>query len=271
MTAAEQDFGIYIQENKEQRERIVLLIQKGMTISKIKKLASKQLKTKQKQVKKLYLSSGKEVKFVDELKQDAEVFVSYGELFYKTTDKDEIIEEFKISILGSGGVGKSALTLRFIRNCFVQEWDPTVEDAYSKIFEINSKKTKLSILDTAGQDNFESMRPHWLRDKDGYIFVFALNSSESFQDLDKFVKLHEEINYERNVPIILVGNKTDIKERSISQEIAQNLAKKVNAKYIETSALNGENVEEIFKNIVIQCRIQGVKDLKPILSKCIIM
>ena len=55
-------------------------------------------------------------------------------------------------MLGRGGVGKSALTLRFVRNFFVEEWDPTIEDAYRKTLDVDDSLCTIEILDTAGQD-----------------------------------------------------------------------------------------------------------------------
>lgn len=61
-------------------------------------------------------------------------------------------ETFHLSVLGSGGVGKSALTLRFVRDYFVRDWDPTIEDAYRKAITVDEGLCMLEILDTAGQD-----------------------------------------------------------------------------------------------------------------------
>lgn len=61
-------------------------------------------------------------------------------------------ETFHLSVLGSGGVGKSALTLRFVRDYFVKDWDPTIEDAYRKAITVDDNLCMLEILDTAGQD-----------------------------------------------------------------------------------------------------------------------
>jgi small GTP-binding protein len=61
-------------------------------------------------------------------------------------------ETFHMSVLGSGGVGKSALTLRFVRDYFVKDWDPTIEDAYRKAITVDDGLCMLEILDTAGQD-----------------------------------------------------------------------------------------------------------------------
>lgn len=106
-----------------------------------------------------------------------------------------------ISVLGSGGVGKSAVTLRFVREYFVKDWDPTIEDAYRKPVNIDDDSCMLEILDTAGQDvsycatharesyatgeswlqDFESLRAQWMMDKDGYVFVYSMDSRGSLR------------------------------------------------------------------------------------------
>jgi len=73
----------------------------------------------------------------------------------------------KIAVLGAGGVGKSSLTIRFIRNIFVSAWSPTIEDEYRKAVSVDDVVSILHILDTAGQDEFTTMRAQWMTDKDG--------------------------------------------------------------------------------------------------------
>lgn len=115
-------------------------------------------------------------------------------------------------MLGSGGVGKSALTLRFVRDYFVKDWDPTIEDAYRKTLDVDEKLCMLEILDTAGQDDFESLRAQWMMDKDGYMFVYSMDSRVSLHELQPFFDLHMQINEgKRQIPpIIMVANKKDL-------------------------------------------------------------
>jgi len=60
------------------------------------------------------------------------------------------MEDYKIVVLGSGGVGKSALTVQFIEGVFVDKYDPTIEDSYRHEVEIDGQLCKLEVLDTAG-------------------------------------------------------------------------------------------------------------------------
>mmetsp|Transcript_1486 Transcript_1486/g.1896 ORF Transcript_1486/g.1896 Transcript_1486/m.1896 type:complete len:86 (-) Transcript_1486:463-720(-) len=62
------------------------------------------------------------------------------------------MSEFKVVVIGSGGVGKSALTIQYIQNHFVDEYDPTIEDSYRKQVTIDNETSVLDILDTAGQE-----------------------------------------------------------------------------------------------------------------------
>jgi len=63
-----------------------------------------------------------------------------------------------LKVLGSGAVGKSALTIRLVTDNFLDEYDPTIEDSYRKQAVIDNKVALLDILDTAGQDEFSSMQ-----------------------------------------------------------------------------------------------------------------
>ncbi len=228
------------------------MIRVGDNMSKFKKAAGVKLGIK---AKKVYLSTGAEVQEVDEMQNNDLLFISQGEPFYKTVGGGSGQETLHVSVLGSGGVGKSALTLRFVRDFFVKDWDPTIEDAYRKTVDVDDKLCMLEILDTAGQDDFESLRPQWMMDKDGYIFVYSMNSAESLAQLQPFFDLHAQINEGKNVPIVLVANKRDVVEKQpakleVSSEQGRKAAAEHGAQYVETSALTGEGVGDVFESFV---------------------
>ena len=92
-------------------------------------------------------------------------------------------------------------------------------------------------MDTAGQDDYQGMLDSWINFAEGFLLVFAINDKDSFESLvrrrDRILKLKKG----QNCPIVLVGNKCDLeKERRVSQEEANDIARQWNAKYIETSA-----------------------------------
>jgi len=115
-----------------------------------------------------------------------------------------------ICMLGSGAVGKSALTLQFIQGQFVADYDPTIEDAYRKHITIDRNALLLDVLDTAGQEDFIALRTSWMRNKDGFVLAFSIVDRKSFADCQQFYDQLCEV-YEENVPpFVLVGNKADL-------------------------------------------------------------
>ena len=234
----------------------IIVLKGKMDFAKLKLMAGKKLSVK---AKRIFQADGTEIESLESVHNNDQLYVSTGGPFFKESAQGSTKgdESFSISVLGTGGVGKSALTLRFIRDIFVEEWDPTIEDAYRKTFETDDKMCTVEILDTAGQDDFLSLRPQWMIEKDAYVFVYSMISENSLQELEHFFELHQQINQDRNVPIIMVANKKDLVNSSkeiVSSETGASIAERYSAKYIETSAYSGENVEEVFKECIREIR-----------------
>ena len=96
--------------------------------------------------------------------------------------------ENKIVVLGGGGVGKSALTIRLVTDNFLEEYDPTIEDSYRKQVSIDNTVALLDILDTAGQEEFASMQDQWIREGKGFLLVYTITSQQSFDEMKTFYK-----------------------------------------------------------------------------------
>lgn len=92
-----------------------------------------------------------------------------------------LMREYKVVVLGSGGVGKSALTVQFVTGTFIEKYDPTIEDFYRKEIEVDSSPSVLEILDTAGTEQFASMRDLYIKNGQGFILVYSLVNQQSFQ------------------------------------------------------------------------------------------
>ena len=158
----------------------------------------------------------------------------------------------RIVMVGSGGVGKPSLTLQFMYNDFVSEYEPTKADSYRKELIIDGDVINLDIMDTAGQEEYVNVRDNYLRAGDGFLCVFSLTERESF----RFTKeLREQILRVKSdivdIPFILVGNKIDLTDdRQVSEEEALQLALEWRCKYIETSAKTCLNVDNAFYEIV---------------------
>src|SRR5438128_9220601 len=94
--------------------------------------------------------------------------------------------EYKLVIVGGGGVGKSALTIQLIQNHFIDEYDPTIEDSYRKQVTIDDNTSLLDILDTAGQEEYSAMRDQYMRTGEGFLLVYAITSRASFEETTTF-------------------------------------------------------------------------------------
>ncbi|CAO4366370.1 Protein CBR-RAS-1 [Caenorhabditis briggsae] len=157
----------------------------------------------------------------------------------------------RIVVVGGGGVGKSALTIQFIQRYFVQDYDPTIEDSYTKQCFVDEDLCKLEILDTAGQEEFSTMREQYLRTGSGFLIVFAVTDRNSFEEVKKLHELICRIKDRDDFPIILVGNKADLEnERHVARHEAEELAHRLAIPYLECSAKLRKNVDEAFFDIV---------------------
>ncbi|XP_049672032.1 ras-related protein Rap-2a isoform X2 [Accipiter gentilis] len=111
------------------------------------------------------------------------------------------MREYKVVVLGSGGVGKSALTVQFVTGTFIEKYDPTIEDFYRKEIEVDASPSVLEILDTAGTEQFASMRDLYIKNGQGFILVYSLVNQQSFQDIrpmrDQIIRVKR---YFREVP-----------------------------------------------------------------------
>ncbi|CAG7818738.1 unnamed protein product [Allacma fusca] len=131
-------------------------------------------------------------------------------------DKSKMTE-YKLVVVGAGGVGKSALTIQLIQNHFVDEYDPTIEDSYRKQVVIDGETCLLDILDTAGQEEYSAMRDQYMRTGEGFLLVFAVNNSKSFEDISMYREQIKRVKDADDVPMVLVGNKCDLQTRTKHQ------------------------------------------------------
>jgi len=174
---------------------------------------------------------------------------------------DEYDFLFKSIVVGDGGVGKTALTLRFSKGFFTEDYKMTIGvDFHVKTIMIETEdegslRVKLQIWDTGGQERFSSIRPMYYRGSLGALLIFDLTSYESFEHLPQWI---EEVrsNIKNDVPFLLVGNKSDLlNERAISPEEINSFTEKFNLYYMETSAKTGEGVGDCF--YILACLMVG--------------
>nr|XP_056704665.1 GTP-binding protein Rit2 [Euleptes europaea] len=163
--------------------------------------------------------------------------------------------EYKVVMLGSGGVGKSAMTMQFISHRFPDYHDPTIEDAYKAQVQIDNEPAYLDILDTAGQAEFTAMRDQYMRGGEGFIICYSITDRQSFQEAAEFKELIYRVRRTYDIPLVLVGNKIDLKEfRQVSREEGMNLARQYGCPFFETSAAFHFYIDDVFYRLVREIR-----------------
>jgi len=160
--------------------------------------------------------------------------------------------EYKLVILGAGGVGKSALTMRLVQGVFVEKYDPTIEDFYRHQIEVDGAPCTLEILDTAGTEQFAAMRQLYIANGHAFALVYSIDSQASFLELQTIHQQIVDVKSSSQVAMVLVGNKCDMEmDREVSKEQADQLATRSwNCSFIETSAKTDTNVRELFVELV---------------------
>ena len=162
---------------------------------------------------------------------------------------------FKTIVVGDGAVGKTAITYRYAENKFQENYKMTIGvDFTIKRLKMSNKVIKCQIWDTGGQERFSKIRPLYYRGALGCLVVYDVTKAESFEHLDQW--FDEVRTHCQDIPIIIVGNKIDLKNRKISPQKARAYASKKSKElgykipYLETSAKTGETIKKVFTDLV---------------------
>ena len=170
----------------------------------------------------------------------------------ESISEDYYDEKVKLMIIGETKTGKTSLISRYCKNEFTDSpYLSTIGiDFQIKNLTMNSKKIRLQIWDTAGEERFRNIAKNYYQSSDGFIIVYDISSSESFQTLNYWI---EEIksNSPELSKLILVGNKCDIEDkRQVKKEDGKEYAKKQKIKFYEVSAKEGTNINTAFDTLV---------------------
>ena len=158
---------------------------------------------------------------------------------------------FKVLLLGDSDVGKSSLILRYTEETFNSKLVNSIGvDFKMKKEEIDEKVIKVQIWDTAGHEKFRAITYSYYRGANAIIIVFDLSDKKSFISITEWLKQIEK-HAKENVFKFLVGNKSDlVEERKVTFKEAKDYADKHNLPYIETSAKEGININELFESSI---------------------
>jgi len=174
------------------------------------------------------------------------------------------MQHIKLVILGSGGVGKTAVTIQFLENHFIESYDPTIEDYYRKQIHLDNKSYFVDILDTAGQEEYSAMRNLYYKAGNGFIIVYDITNRKSFYEVSE---IREQIlRHRSHVPITICGNKSDMYlHREVLTSEGRDLAEKFKCSFFETSAKSHSNVDQVWHDMIRQ--IVGTKEPKKLGKK----
>lgn len=164
----------------------------------------------------------------------------------------------KIVLIGDGACGKTCLLEVFKRNKFPEEYVPTVVDNFIKVVEFDTEKhisVSLALWDTAGQDDYDTIRPLSYRDTDLVMLCYAIDNKKNIDNIEK-KWLMEIKNYCPNAKYFLVALKRDLRndpetrlEDLITEDEGKEIARKIKAeKFFECSALKRHNVNVVFES-----------------------
>jgi small GTP-binding protein len=162
------------------------------------------------------------------------------------------MSSLRVIVMGIGGVGKSAITNRFVMGRWIEKYDPTVEESYQTTIDVDGRALQVEILDTAGQDEYTALRETFLHTGDGFLLVYSITDDQTVEELRGIREQILRIPRNRQIPIIVVGNKVDMSatDRAVSTEEGSALAEEFGASFIEVSAKDNYKVKEAFENLV---------------------
>ena len=161
----------------------------------------------------------------------------------------------KVIMVGSGSTGKSALTLQFMYDEFVEDYEPTKADSYQKKIVLDGEEVQIDILDTAGEEDYAAIRDNYFRSGEGFLCVFSITQDETFQAVKEFREQIVRVKEKETIPFILVGNKSDLTDqRAVTLANAQAQANEWKVPYVETSAKTRENVDKVFFDLMREIR-----------------
>ncbi|AQZ11347.1 CDC42 (YLR229C) [Zygosaccharomyces parabailii] len=174
------------------------------------------------------------------------------------------MQTLKCVVVGDGAVGKTCLLISYTTNQFPADYVPTVFDNYAVTVMIGDEPYTLGLFDTAGQEDYDRLRPLSYPSTDVFLVCFSVISPPSFENVKEkwFPEVHHHCP---GVPCLIVGTQIDLRDdkviieklqrqrlRPISQEQGERLSRELRAvKYVECSALTQRGLKNVFDEAIV--------------------
>lgn len=191
------------------------------------------------------------------------------------------VRHIKCVVVGDGAVGKTSLLISFTTNTFVDEYSPTIFDNYSALLKVDNSIVNLGLWDTAGQDDYDRLRPLSYPMTDVFLMVYSTISPTSLENVR--AKWHPEVkHFVPSAPVILVGTKCDlVNDASIVNRLAERnqhpitpaegdaVAKEIGAtKHVICSSRTFEGIKSVFEEAVRAVLLPPKTEKKKKAAKC---
>eukprot|EP01083_Nonionella_stella_P117178 348819_1 len=166
------------------------------------------------------------------------------------------MQDIKCVVVGDGAVGKTCLLISYTTNDFPKDYVPTVFDNYNATVMVEGQQINLGLWDTAGQEDYDRLRPLSYPQTNVFLVCFSVISRDSYANIqEKWIP--EITHHAPGVPKLLIGTKSDLRQDNqfksdlLSPDEGTKLAKEINAeKYIECSALTQDNLKGVFEEAI---------------------
>ncbi|KAJ6749330.1 hypothetical protein OIU85_000025 [Salix viminalis] len=160
---------------------------------------------------------------------------------------------FKIVLIGDSGVGKSNILSMFTRNEFCLESKSTIGVEFAtRTLQVDGKTVKAQIWDTAGQERYRAITSAYYRGAVGALLVYDITKRQTFDNVQRWLRELRD-HADSNIVIMMAGNKSDLKHlRAVQEQDGHAFAEKEGLSFLETSALEGTNIEKAFQTILTE-------------------
>ncbi|RWS25849.1 GTP-binding protein Di-Ras2-like protein [Leptotrombidium deliense] len=172
-------------------------------------------------------------------------------------------DRYRLVVMGSAKVGKTAIIKQFIYETFPEEHNPTVEELHKSEYDVKDFGTiAVEILDTSGSFSFPAMNRLAIASGDAFILVYAVNDKDSFDEVKRLKDLISQVKAtdsdSSHTPVVIAGNKCDLEEqRLINREMTEFECIDWEVGFVECSAKCNENITSIFQQLLLQAHLKG--------------